>query len=243
MMKAIAGILASAVAIGLAAMYWPDSRPTGPADGASAAEKSRFDAELLAIAQEYPSWGRVDESSRWAPLACRMPTPATARFSHSDDESTHGQKLYNLFARQRSDYLRLTDGEATSPAQFAAADRAINSPDGKQEQAVVKESWTVKPADGNSRNIVNEGDRVYSPNAQRAGKWYETDQKAGLFIMFRAALDAAGHYAPDTDDGWVYGTVTPDGKTVTAAGRVQSCMHCHQQAPHGRLFGLAKDDR
>jgi hypothetical protein len=45
---------------------------------------------------------------------------------------------------------------------------------------------------------------------------------------------------PGTDEGWVYGTVTPDGKDVTCAGRVASCMGCHADAPHDRLFGLAK---
>ena len=43
---------------------------------------------------------------------------------------------------------------------------------------------------------------------------------------------------PGTDEGWVYGTVTPDGQQVTSAGRVESCMMCHQGAPHDRLFGL-----
>jgi hypothetical protein len=43
---------------------------------------------------------------------------------------------------------------------------------------------------------------------------------------------------PGTDEGWVYGTVTADGKTVTSAGRVASRMKCHQEAPHDRLFGL-----
>ena len=46
---------------------------------------------------------------------------------------------------------------------------------------------------------------------------------------------------PDTDEGWVYGTVTPDGKKVTSAGKVESCMKCHQRAPHDRLFGLPTD--
>ena len=43
-----------------------------------------------------------------------------------------------------------------------------------------------------------------------------------------------------TDAGWIYGTLTPDGKTVTSAGRVQRCMDCHDVAPHDRLFGLQK---
>jgi hypothetical protein len=61
-------------------------------------------------------------------------------------------------------------------------------------------------------------------------------EKAGLFIMFK--LDPG---TPDTDEGWVYGTVTADGKTVTSAGRVGSCMACHKKAPHDRLFGLPKE--
>jgi hypothetical protein len=31
--------------------------------------------------------------------------------------------------------------------------------------------------------------------------------------------------------------VTPDGKQVTSAGRVASCLECHRRAPHDRLFG------
>jgi hypothetical protein len=51
--------------------------------------------------------------------------------------------------------------------------------------------------------------------------------------MFKAA-----EATPDTDDGWVYATVTADGQ-VTAAGRVASCMSCHDTAAtHERLFGV-----
>ena len=42
-----------------------------------------------------------------------------------------------------------------------------------------------------------------------------------------------------TDESWIYGTVAVDG-TVTSAGRVASCMGCHDHdAAHERLFGLA----
>jgi hypothetical protein len=41
----------------------------------------------------------------------------------------------------------------------------------------------------------------------------------------------------NSDAGWVYATLTADGQ-VTAAGRVESCMHCHQDAGHERLFGV-----
>ena len=58
-------------------------------------------------------------------------------------------------------------------------------------------------------------------------------EKGELFIMYK--LDSE---IPDTDDGWVYGTVTADATEVTSGGRVASCMSCHLEAPHDRLFGL-----
>jgi hypothetical protein len=61
-------------------------------------------------------------------------------------------------------------------------------------------------------------------------------QKNGLFIVMRM-----GPSTPNSDEGWVYGTVTADGTKVTSAGRVQSCMECHVGAPHERLFGLKSD--
>ena len=54
-----------------------------------------------------------------------------------------------------------------------------------------------------------------------------------LFVMARVDSKAS-------DAGWIYGTVNREG-TVTSAGRVESCMGCHVDAPHGRLFGLRID--
>jgi hypothetical protein len=84
-------------------------------------------------------------------------------------------------------------------------------------QVLVKEAWVPEPMK----------DKGEAPKAK---------EKAGLFIMFK--LDPE---TPDTDEGWVYGTVTADGRTVTSAGRVGSCMGCHKKAPHDRLFGLPKE--
>jgi hypothetical protein len=58
-------------------------------------------------------------------------------------------------------------------------------------------------------------------------------EKGELFIMYK--LDPS---TPDTDEGWIYGTVTADGTKVISGGRVASCMSCHLEAPHDRLFGL-----
>lgn len=58
--------------------------------------------------------------------------------------------------------------------------------------------------------------------------------KNALFIMTKVDPATKG-----TDNGWIYGTVTADGKTVTSGGRVQSCMGCHTgSTTHDRMFGL-----
>ena len=53
-----------------------------------------------------------------------------------------------------------------------------------------------------------------------------------LFVMMKT--DEA-----DSDAGWVYATMSPDGKTVTSSGKIASCMDCHQSArTNDRLFGV-----
>lgn len=59
------------------------------------------------------------------------------------------------------------------------------------------------------------------------------DRPRDLFVMTKVAASAID----GSDDGWVYGTVAPDG-SVTSAGRVGRCMGCHDDATHERLFGL-----
>jgi hypothetical protein len=85
-------------------------------------------------------------------------------------------------------------------------------------QAIVKESWLPAEIDPHTGTEVR------------------PSRKADMFIMYK--VDPA---TPGTDRGWVYGTVTPDGKKVTSAGRVESCMRCHKDAPHDGLFGLPRN--
>ena len=56
-----------------------------------------------------------------------------------------------------------------------------------------------------------------------------------LFVMTRVPAQT-----PGTDEGWVYGTLTPDGRTVTGSGRIEACMDCHAGANRERLFGLKR---
>jgi hypothetical protein len=201
-----------------------------------------FEGRLLDIAGTYESYGRLDTQPRWGPLTSlyidvTFPPPnpgALARFSDSKDQATHGRKIYWLFVK-----------DVPSDALLSYIPRGRVNPVG---QAVVMEAWVpeeVKPGPLQpvTRTIETRvGGRVvpredrFLPYVYRGNHFFHAKEKAGLFIMYK--VDPR---TPGTDEGWVYGTVTADGKTVTAAGRIASCMGCHKDAPHDRLFGLAPD--
>lgn len=95
-------------------------------------------------------------------------------------------------------------------------------------QVVVKESWAPEevPVD----EAISAGYPAQCA-AQHDGRCVQPGEFRGLFVMMR------GEATPDTDAGWTYATVDPRGE-VTASGRVAQCMGCHEDAPHGRLFGI-----
>lgn len=88
----------------------------------------------------------------------------------------------------------------------------------KVGQTIVKEAWVPQSAIESPHDFDPKG-----------------SYRNALFIMTK--LDPK---TPGTDQGWVYGTVTADGKTVTSSGRVESCMGCHVQTKNDRLFGIEK---
>jgi hypothetical protein len=220
----------------------PGSAPAGPAADAAHSPSEplsdeRFHERLLTIAQNYKSFGRVDDKMRWAPLDCAAPGPPELSVSASTDADTHGRKLYAVFAFFKEDDGYIKGGQP-SPVN----------------QEIVKESWVPeevkddgRPLPPTSRPVEQIAPgfsigqpkppavEVYLPYARKDGKLYHAAEQADLFIMFK--MDPK---TPGTDQGWVYGTVTPDGKQVTSAGRVESCMQCHVAAPHDRLFGRPK---
>ena len=113
---------------------------------------------------------------------------------------------------------------------------------------IVKESWVpeevtdAKSGVIDQKKVIHSGDKPFSgdsfyPYAAKGDKVYKAAKIAGLFVMMN--LDPK---TPDTDDGWVYGTLTADGKTVTAAGKIESCMKCHLNAKSDRLFGRPAKD-
>lgn len=193
---------------------------------ASAEENDpRWHATLRAIAAGYTQWGRVEDEMRWAPMLCRMPMPARARLSASADDTTHGRKLYTLYAKD--------------PAAYGARESAMPGPDAPElaglAQVVVKEAWKPVVSDKPVQGTMSGERRENLLPALHDGKVYVAGEKAGLYILFKPVKTEL-----DTDAGWVYGTLAPDG-SVTAAGKVGSCMGCHQSATKERLFGLAKD--
>jgi hypothetical protein len=68
------------------------------------------------------------------------------------------------------------------------------------------------------------------PAVEIAGQQMMAGDETGLFVMAKVGT-------PDSDAGWIYGTTTRDGK-VTSAGRVATCMGCHEDARRDRLFGV-----
>jgi hypothetical protein len=224
----------------------PDSTPlvhveadtTGSAEPGSV--DPRFAETLLRAAAKYREWGRVDERPNLAPVLCRAPSgldfgfPSHARLSGADD-AQHGRKLYYLFAGLGEHGMGELYGGLGTP-------RAQAIPIGL---TIVKQSWAAVPS---SRPIANEPvvfGEVLEMNVdapapiswvEHDGQWLETGEQAELFVMAKVGE----HDMDGTDAGWIYGTLTADGRTVTSAGRVQRCMDCHDAAPHERLFGLQK---
>jgi hypothetical protein len=162
-------------------------------------------------------------------------------YSHSADSETHGQKLYSLFVKRK-------------PDGFPGGSYVVK-PLNPVGQVIVKETWipepvkdvkvtflagsknqtfTCKREDGSEISQEIKGD--FLPYGTKGDRSYYTSKKGPLFIMMK--LEPA---APGTDIGWVYGVVSSDGKEVQGAGRIASCMSCHKDAPHDRLFGPPKE--
>jgi hypothetical protein len=196
---------------------------TGSAPTAVAASEDQpSDSRLLEIANSYKNYRQFNDVLYVAPALCApgftgdymTPIPG---FSTSTDSRTHGRKLYWLFIKE-------------VPAHSEPGNYVIAGKPNPVGQVLVKEAWVAEEVKDNESTKENRRGL-----ALKDGRFYRPAEKAALFIMYK--LDPR---TPGTDEGWVYGTVSADGKTVTSAGRVQSCMNCHQDAPHDRLFGVAK---
>ena len=169
----------------------------------------RFHLKLREIASEYLGFAMVNTKPLAAPADC---APATApedempqpKLSEADDGG-HANKLYFLFAKDIANYF---DEQA----------------DATEGQVLVKESWTSKESNPGARNMRNHAsaNRI-NPRVDVDGKVLEIGKRNLLFIMTKMKPDTDG-----TDDGWVYGVVDTETETVHVAGKVASCIACHQ---------------
>jgi hypothetical protein len=218
-----------------------ERQPSSPAPQADPSPKPEttdnpFDERLLQIAHTYRSFGQADLAMRWALADCRAPLPPELSVSASKDKDTHGGKLYAVFAFFKDDGSYVKAGKANPVNQEIVKESWVPEEikdDGKPLEPAVRKYEKVNLAycaDDPKPTVVEER---YLPYARKDGILYHAAKQGDLFIMYKTDPQT-----PGTDQGWVYGTVTADGKKVTSAGRVASCMGCHQTAPHDRLFGL-----
>ncbi|MAG58904.1 MAG: hypothetical protein CMJ83_21670 [Planctomycetes bacterium] len=210
------------------------SSGTRPDKPAVAPNDPRWHQHLNDIALVYRLWGRLDDEARWAPWLCRGPQPAAARRSRATKDTPHAAKLYTLYASDPKAYGAPTSFRTTPGSDAVEKARKRLAP---LKQIIVKEAWKpelMKQPPDPQRSFPapkSWGASRLKP-CQRAGKWYRAQERAGLFVMMK--LDPK---TPGTDQGWVYGTLTPKGK-ITASGKIASCMGCHVKAKKDRLFGL-----
>jgi hypothetical protein len=195
----------------------------------------RFIPAVRAAANGYQAWGRVDEKPNIAPFLCRVPAGDDYGVASKVRQSrartgAHGEKLYYLWASDRDAYLMLDRDSEALPVGFT----------------VVKQSFSARPLVGDPPVVVRPGpfDPQDPPGAlapiswmtAKDGRRLQTDQPADLYVMVKVGAGRG------TDAGWIYGTVSPAG-AVTSAGRVESCMGCHESARYERLFGLPEGPR
>jgi hypothetical protein len=187
----------------------------------------RWHETLKMIAISYESDFYRADGTWWSPLDCRAPPPEPAAISAvAASERGHGRKLYTLHIADFDRYAALTN----TPIPKERGTGRIG-PRAKEFQAIVKASYD--PTQDKSAASTKLYTSIESVTMD--GKTFYAGTPKELFIMVQVPGDTK-----DTDEGWIYGTVSRDGKTVTSSGRVASCVNCHARAPHGRLFGIKK---
>lgn len=191
--------------------------PSGAEEGAAEAPRN-VRARLIEIGRTYrESLGLASDAVLWAPTQCVPPEPQV-EMSASGDGETHGSKLYVLYARDVEGYKKLTEDRAAGSAG---------------DQVIVKETWLPVNAEGDGPRDAR------APRTRVKGKdgvEHMAGEKGPVFVMLRTGGTEAW-----ADAGWVYATLTADGTRVTGAGRMASCMGCHEKAGEGRLFGMKRE--
>ncbi len=130
---------------------------------------------------------------------------STVFTSRSDDTSTHGLKVFELYVKNDNAY---------------AYQYSQPQPEG---QTLVKATWHSKEIQNPAENqrVLKVNDSVY----------LQPTTPSEYFIMFKSNNTL---YA--TDEGWIYGIVSEDGKEVINKGLIKSCMSCHDASKHDRML-------
>ena len=231
-------VLLGVVAAGGAvwAVAWDQPTPTASpilADVAKVdpADRAAVERLMLAIADAYKKYERVSDRTNWSPLDCRINPPSGVQESVSTDPTTHGRKLYFVYASDAKSYDDMSN--LTMPGATPPSKPWVN-PVG---QIVVKEAF--KPVEVDPKDVPKPGaDTVgrkpeMPPEYARIGdKTFKTGDPAGLFVMVKLDPTRAG-----TDGGWIYGTVSADRKSVRSDGASGACFNCHKETVRDRLYG------
>ena len=136
---------------------------------------------------------------------------------------------------------RVDDRPRPAPAPCAAAMPVEDPPPVQPRLSAAKDAphgeklyflW-ANDRDAYLNQKVEVGFTIVKESFQQLGKdgVLKQGDPTGLFVMTKVGGN-------NTDDGWIYGTVSPSGE-VTGSGRIQVCMGCHVDKPD-RLFGLKK---
>ncbi len=190
--------------------------------------------QLREVAAAYKTWQRVSDQANYSPVRCIFLPPTGAQNSGASDGTPHGRKLYFLYAKDHQTYLDITYPMGVAGDTNDPHPTNLVQPTG---QVIVKEAFHPVPAtaaeakammtqrDIEQRRTIPSTFIGTGDNLNRMG------DLQGLYVMLKTPPAS-----PGTDAGWVYATITPAGE-ITAAGRIESCMECHVDAPHDRLHG------
>jgi hypothetical protein len=151
---------------GCAGVGWPLPRADGgPSEALRAVTEGAVSARVLAVADRYLSWGRVDDYQRWAPFDCRLP-PSSRPQPDLGASAPHGRKVYYLYALDRAAYVEHRD---------------------VAQQIIVKEAWA--PHEVPSSEAISNGYPAQCAE-ERDGVCVQPGAFTGLFVMLRGAVTA-----------------------------------------------------
>lgn len=204
-----------------------------PANNPAKDSSDPYQARLLDIGKSYETYRMLHELSLSTnACAAAFSRVEGMKLSKASTAAAHGKKMYFLF---RKDQPVVRNGHQTHPVG----------------QVIVKEAWIPEevadpgPNSNYSDKLVSrtrkrqteEGIQTwqftYWPYVEKDSKFFHAGAKAELFIMFKVDPSTS-----ETDQGWVYATMSSDGKKILSAGKLKSCMKCHCDAPNDRVFSF-----